>query len=98
MYDVVQPLTDVLPELSSRPVYVTIDIDVLDPAFAPGTGTPEAGGCTPREILAVFPLLKKLNIIGFDLVEVAPHYDLSGCTALLAAKLVREAILTFAQR
>ncbi|MGE5558776.1 MAG: agmatinase [Bacillota bacterium] len=93
LYEVVEPVKEVLPELKNKSVYVTIDIDVLDPAYAPGTGTPEAGGCTPRDLLEVIPMLGNLNIVGCDLVEVSPHYDHSNCTAVLAAKLVRELLL-----
>ena len=90
---VLEPLRALLPELAGAPVYFTVDIDVVDPAFAPGTGTPEAGGISSREIIEVMGILQQLNIVGFDLVEVAPVYDPSGCTALLAAKIVREALL-----
>ncbi|WP_031518004.1 agmatinase [Desulfofalx alkaliphila] len=92
---VLEPLEKVVGQLQGRPVYVTLDIDVVDPAFAPGTGTPEPGGCTAREILQAVHLLKGVNLVGFDLVEVSPVYDQSERTALLAAKLVREVILQF---
>lgn len=91
---VVEPLSEVLPLLKGKPVYVSLDIDVLDPAYAPGTGTPEPGGCTVREIMQAIHLLGELNVVGFDLVEVSPLYDPSERTALLAAKIVRELILT----
>lgn len=78
-----------------RPLYVTLDIDVIDPAYAPGTGTPEPGGVKPEEIFGIFSILKTLHVVGCDFVELAPLYDLSGITSLLAAKLVREAILAF---
>ncbi|MTI80241.1 MAG: agmatinase [Firmicutes bacterium] len=90
-----EPLSRVVPKIKNRPVYVTLDIDVVDPAFAPGTGTPEPGGCTAREIIEAVHMLKKLNVVGLDLVEVSPVYDQSERTALLAAKLVRELILQF---
>lgn len=90
---VISPLKEVLPQLLPYPIYFSLDIDVVDPAFAPGTGTPESGGCDGREIIETIGLLNGLNIVGFDLVEVAPVYDASGCTSLLAAKLVREALL-----
>lgn len=93
--EVLEPLKAVLEELKGKPVYVTLDIDVVDPAFAPGTGTQEAGGCTSREIIKAIHALQGLNIVGFDLVEVSPATDSSERTALLAAKLVREAILSF---
>ncbi|MGE5527522.1 MAG: agmatinase [Patescibacteria group bacterium] len=79
--------------IAGRPVYVTLDIDVLDPAHAPGTGTPECGGPTSAEMIEVFEVLSGMAIAGFDLVEVAPGCDPSARTALLAAVLVREALL-----
>lgn len=93
--EVLEPLKAVLPELKGKPVYVTLDIDVVDPAYAPGTGTQEAGGCSTREIIRAIHALGELNVVGFDLVEVSPVTDSSERTALLAAKLVREAILSF---
>lgn len=93
--EVLEPLKDRIPELRGVPIYLTLDIDVVDPAFAPGTGTQEAGGCTSREIIKAIHALKELNIVGFDLVEVSPVMDTSERTALLAAKIVREAILSF---
>lgn len=82
-------------EVKGQPVYITLDIDVVDPAFAPGTGTPEPGGCTSREILEAIFAMQELNVVGMDLVEVASVYDPSERTAILAAKLVREALLAF---
>lgn len=72
------------------PVYVSLDIDCADPAFAPGTGTPEVAGLTSREIIALVRGLRGLPIVGFDLVEVSPPFDQSDITALLAANLVYE--------
>ena len=70
------------------PFYVTFDVDGLDPAFAPGTGTPEAGGLTPREALAILRGLAGLDIVGGDVVEVAPQYDASTVTAQIAAQML----------
>ena len=97
-FTVSEPLQQVLPALQGRPVYLTLDIDVVDPAFAPGTGTPEPGGCTSVEILKAMALLPEhgVHLVGLDLVEVAPACDPAGITAMLAAKLIREAILAFA--
>ncbi|MFB4213591.1 agmatinase [Shouchella sp. JSM 1781072] len=94
-FDVVEPLKRVLPKLKGRNVYVTIDIDVLDPAFAPGTGTAEAGGITSKELLEAQIHLANadLNIVGADLVEVAPAYDPSEQTTIAASKFVREMLL-----
>lgn len=96
-FDVLQPLQQVLPSLSGRPVYVTIDIDVLDPAHAPGTGTPEPGGITTRELLAAIHAIAAsgINVVGADLVEVAPAYDPTEKTPITAAKLIREMLLSF---
>lgn len=69
------------------PVYITFDVDGVDPAFAPGTGTPEIGGFTSQQMMALLHRLKGLNIIGADIVEVAPAYDPTGITALLAARV-----------
>jgi agmatinase len=83
-------------ELIGRlPVYVSIDIDVLDPAYAPGTGCPEPGGVTFRELAAFVYGLESLNVVALDVMEVAPSLEASNITAAAAAKLVREAILLF---
>ncbi|MCQ6253736.1 agmatinase [Methanocaldococcus sp.] len=76
-------------------IYLTIDIDVLDPAYAPGTGTPEPCGFTTKELLNSLYLLKKVKdkIVGFDIVEVSPIYDPANITAITAAKIVRELML-----
>lgn len=92
-YHVLGPLTQRLPELKGRPIYVTIDIDVIDPAFMPGTGTPEPGGISAGEALDAVRLLSELNVVGMDLVEAMPAHDLSQRSAVLAAKLVREGLL-----
>ncbi|AST05999.1 agmatinase [Anoxybacillus flavithermus] len=94
-FDVLEPLKEVLPTLAGRPVYVTIDIDVLDPAHAPGTGTVDAGGITSKELLAAIHAIARsdVRVVGADLVEVAPVYDHSEQTANTASKLVREMLL-----
>lgn len=94
-FEVLEPLKKVLPTLEGRPVYVTIDIDVLDPAHAPGTGTVDCGGITSRELLASIHAIANsgVNVVGFDLVEVAPIYDPSEQTVNTASKLLREMIL-----
>jgi agmatinase len=76
------------------PIYLTVDIDVLDPAFAPGTGTPEAGGLTSREVLALLHGLAELRpqIAGADVVEISPPYDPSGVTAVAGANIAYELI------
>lgn len=80
------------------PVYVSIDIDVLDPAFAPGTGAPETGGWTSRELMKILTVLSDLNVVGVDIVEVTPAYDSAGGdTAFAAANLAYEAISLMVQ-
>ena len=76
--------------LGDGPVYLTFDIDSLDPGFAPGTGTPEIGGLTPIQALEIIRGCRGLNLVGADLVEVSPPYDPQGNTALLAANLLYE--------
>jgi len=76
--------------IGKRNVYITFDIDCLDPAFAPGTGTPVAGGLSSAQALAILRKFVGLNIIGMDVVEVAPAYDQSEITALAAAQIAAE--------
>lgn len=96
-YDVLDPLKKVLPNLSGKNVYVTIDIDVLDPASAPGTGTQEVGGITSKELLDAIHAISasEVNVVGCDLVEVSPPYDNSDQTAIAASKFIREMLLGF---
>jgi agmatinase len=95
-FHVSAPLGEAVKQLSGRPVYLSLDIDVVDPAFAPGTGTPEPGGITAAELLSSMRQLNGLSLVGMDLVEVSPIYDTAGITAMLAAKVIREIILSFA--
>lgn len=83
-------IAEIVAVVGSRPVYVSLDIDAVDPAFAPGTGTPEPGGFTSHQILQLVRGLAGLNIAGADVVEVAPSYDHGQITAILAANLVFE--------
>jgi agmatinase len=78
--------------VGDRPVFVTYDIDFIDPAYAPGTGTPEVGGPTSFEALEYVRGLDGLNIVGFDLVEVLPYYDSNEITAVLASSIMYEMI------
>lgn len=78
--------------VGDKPLYISIDIDVLDPSHAPGTGTPEAGGLTSRELLRIIRGLSDLNIVGADVVEVAPAYDHAQITAVAASHVVYELI------
>jgi agmatinase len=83
--------------LGDGPVYVSIDIDVLDPAHAPGTGTPEAGGLTSRELLHTLRGLVGLNVVGADIVEVAPAYDHAELTGIAAAHVGYELLSVLAR-
>jgi agmatinase len=78
--------------VGDRPLYLSIDIDVLDPAHAPGTGTPELGGLTSRELLAIVEGLAGLNLVGGDVVEVSPPFDHAEMTALAAATIAYKLI------
>jgi agmatinase len=82
--------------VGDRPTYVSLDIDVLDPAFAPGTGTPEAGGLTSRELLNILRSFSKLHLVGADIVEVAPAYDHAEVTGIAAAHAAYELISAMA--
>ncbi len=82
--------------LGSGPIYVSVDIDVLDPGFAPGTGTPEAGGLASRELLAFLRGLAGLHLVGADIVEVAPAYDHAEITGIAAAHVAYELISVMA--
>ena len=85
------PLMDqIRRQIGARPVYLSFDIDSLDPAYAPGTGTPEIGGLTSIQALEIIRGCRGLSLVGADLVEVSPPYDTNGNTALLAANLLFE--------
>ena len=86
----------VLQRIGDRPLYVSIDIDVLDPAHAPGTGTPEAGGLTSRELLRIVRALSAKNIVGADVVEVSPAYDHAQITGIAASHVVYELVTLLA--
>ena len=80
--------SEIRQRIGTRPCYLTIDIDCLDPAFAPGTGTPEPGGLSSSQVLTVVEELADLNWVGMDCVEVAPAYDHAELTSSAAATLV----------
>jgi arginase family enzyme len=90
-------LSEIRDRAGEGPVYVSFDIDCLDPAFAPGTGTPVVGGMTSFEALQVLHGLKGLNVIGGDVVEVAPPFDPSGITALAGATMMFEILCLAAE-
>jgi guanidinobutyrase len=87
-------MAEVRQQLGDGPVYISFDIDGLDPAFAPGTGTLEPGGLTSPQAFEIVRGCRGLNIVGGDLVEVSPPYDNSGITAMLAANLLYEMLCT----
>ena len=84
--------------VGNRPAYLTFDIDCLDPAFAPGTGTPVPGGLSSYQALAILRELKEINFVGMDVVEVSPPYDHAEITALAGATLALEYICLQAWR
>jgi agmatinase len=84
--------------VGSKPVYISIDIDVLDPAHAPGTGTPEAGGLTSRELLQILRASKDFNVVGGDVVEVAPAYDHAQITGIAASHCIYEMLSAMANK
>jgi agmatinase len=84
--------------VGDQPAFISFDIDVVDPAHAPGTGTPEAGGPSARDMLAILRGLTGINFVGFDVVEVIPAYDPAGQTATVAANLAYEMLSLVALR
>lgn len=86
---------EVVRQVTGHPVYLTVDLDVLDPAVAPGVGVPEPGGMTFAECLSLIEELRALDVVGFDLVELTPPFDPTQQSAMAAAKLLRELILQF---
>jgi agmatinase len=91
----VEAVRSLVPELYQYPLYVTIDVDVLDPSEAPGTGAPEPCGLRTAELIEIIRLLRPCRIVGTDLMEVAQNFDPSGRTAITASWVLREAILTW---
>lgn len=89
-------LEEYLAEIGNRPVYLTIDLDVLDPAYFPGTGTPEPCGISTVELVKAIHKLDKLNIVAADVNELSPHYDQSGVSTVTACKMIRELLLSIA--
>jgi agmatinase len=84
--------------LGDRPVYLSFDIDCLDPSYAPGTGTPVCGGLTSHQAMAILRGLKGINVVGMDVVEVAPIYDIGEITSLAAAHIAMEMLYLYACR
>ncbi|MEE1622274.1 agmatinase [Zafaria sp. J156] len=84
--------------IGNRPLYISVDIDVLDPAHAPGTGTPEAGGITSRELLEILRGMRGMNLVGADVVEVAPAYDHAELTGVAASHVAYDLITLMADK
>lgn len=102
-HDTIEPgacktLPDVLPLLEGKPVYITIDLDCLDPSFFPGTGTPEYGGISFLDLLQSIYAMSKLNVVGMDINELSPHYDQSGASTALACKITRESLIALGMK
>lgn len=81
--------------LKNQPVYVTLDLDVIDSGLLPGVGTPEPGGLTFQGLLSLLKELQSLHVVGFDVVELAPDYDPTGISSVTTSVILREMILTF---
>lgn len=88
-------LAETAAALQDKPVYFTLDLDILDPSIFSGTGTPEAGGISFMELLTGIYTLRNLNIVGCDVCELAPSYDPSGVSTAVTGKIIREMLLTF---
>ena len=89
-------LEEVIDQLQDKPVYFTLDLDVLDPSVFPGTGTPEPGGVSFEQLRQAATLVcSKLRVVGCDVNELSPHYDPSGVSTIVACKIVREMLLAF---
>ena len=86
-------LKEIVDQLKEKPVYFTLDLDVLDPSVFPGTGTPEAGGVSFQELLEAMIQVSHLNIVGFDVNELSPVYDQSGSSTAMACKVLRELLI-----
>ena len=83
-------LDEAIEEIGDKPVYITIDLDILDPSVMAGTGTPEPGGISFNDMMDIILKIKKLNIVGADVVELSPHYDPTGVSNAVACKILRE--------
>lgn len=96
--DSVEHLVRVIKPLKSTPVYLTIDVDVIDPSLIPGTGTPEPGGITYKTFESIIKMLSHLNIVGLDVVECSPDYDHHGVSSVVVAKMIRQCLLMLGEK
>jgi agmatinase len=85
-------------QLQNRPVYITVDLDVVDPALLPGVGTPEPGGLTFQGFISLLKDLQPLHVIGFDITELTPDYDPTQISSITASVILREMILAFCKK
>lgn len=90
-----RPLKSLLKRLKDKPVYISLDLDLIDPGLLPGVGTPEPGGLNFRELISLLKTLHPLNVVGFDLVELTPDYDPTQISSVTASVILREMILAF---
>jgi agmatinase len=88
-------LSSMVKRIRNRPVYITLDLDVIDPSLLPGVGTPEPGGLTFHEFISLLKKLQTLHVIGFDIVELTPDYDPTQVSSVTASVILREMILAF---
>jgi agmatinase len=88
-------LSSMIKRLRNQPVYVTLDLDVIDPSLLPGVGTPEPGGYTFQEFISLLKKLQTLHVVGFDIVELTPDYDPTQVSSVTASVILREMILAF---
>jgi agmatinase len=88
-------LSSMVRRIGNKPVYITLDLDVLDPSLLPGVGTPEPGGLTFQEFISLLKKLQTLHVIGFDIVELTPDYDPTQVSSVTASVILREMILAF---
>jgi len=91
------PLSTMIRRLRNQPVYITLDLDVIDPSLLPGVGTPEPGGLSFKELISLLKNLQSLHVIGFDMVELTPDYDPTQISSVTASVILREMILAFCQ-
>jgi agmatinase len=88
-------LNSMVKRLRNQPVYITLDLDVIDPSLLPGVGTPEPGGITFQLFISLLKKLQPLHVIGFDIVELTPDYDQTQISSITASVILREMILAF---
>lgn len=86
-------MAEIVEKIGDKAVYITVDLDILDPSIFPGTGTIEPGGVSFKELIDSIKLFEKLNVVAADVVELSPHYDQSGTSTAVACKVIRELVL-----